>query len=479
LSDSLIDPKEKLLIEYVISDTKVLSHAFGVFRPEYFFRPADDIVRFITEYFSEYKDVPSSHVLQAEFGFEFNTHEVTDSVFQYALDELEEFAKKRAIRNAIEQGIDLLQGDKYAAIEQHIRDALRVKLDSSLGLSYFDNISERIIESQEDKEAITTGITAIDDLAGKLKRKELMIVAAESGLGKTNIMINVMKNVAAQGYDCVFITLELSKEAVGERLDGMISGYPVKDLITDPDTVERDGMIMYPVKDLITDPDTVESEIKNKTQNKYGDIQIKYMPAETTASEIMAYLVEYQIQRGKYPDFIAVDYLDEMGSDDPNKQTIADRERDTTGRLRNIIVETNAYGLTAAQLTKDSADITKINRSHVSGGAYKVNRSDITLGVFATEEDIDNNMLNFCQIKVRSSQKIKKAQTAYINPKTLEITDNPISEKSLSNTNKLVSPKTPEQKVKEYEETQQTNETSQTSYDLLKKKLSARKALSI
>jgi len=459
LSDSLIDPKEKLLIEYVISDTKVLSHAFGVFRPEYFFRPADDIVRFITEYFSAYKDVPSSHVLQAEFGFEFNTHEVTDSVFQYALDELEEFAKKRAIRNAIEQGIDLLQGDKYAAIEQHIRDALRVKLDSSLGLSYFDNISERIIESQEDKEAITTGITAIDDLAGKLKRKELMIVAAESGLGKTNIMINVMKNVAAQGYDCVFITLELSKEAVGERLDGMISGYPVKDLITDPDTVE--------------------SEIKNKTQNKYGDIQIKYMPAETTASEIMAYLVEYQIQRGKYPDFIAVDYLDEMGSDDPNKQTIADRERDTTGRLRNIIVETNAYGLTAAQLTKDSADITKINRSHVSGGAYKVNRSDITLGVFATEEDIDNNMLNFCQIKVRSSQKIKKAQTAYINPKTLEITDNPVREKSLSNTNKLVSPKTPEQKVKEYEETQQTDETSQTSYDLLKKKLSARKALSI
>jgi len=459
LSDSLIDPKEKLLIEYVISDTKVLSHAFGVFRPEYFFRPADDIVRFITEYFSEYKDVPSSHVLQAEFGFEFNTHEVTDSVFQYALDELEEFAKKRAIRNAIEQGIDLLQGDKYAAIEQHIRDALRVKLDSSLGLSYFDNISERIIESQEDKEAITTGITAIDDLTGKLKRKELMIVAAESGLGKTNIMINVMKNVAAQGYDCVFITLELSKEAVGERLDGMISGYPVKDLITDPDTVE--------------------SEIKNKTQNKYGDIQIKYMPAETTASEIMAYLVEYQIQRGKYPDFIAVDYLDEMGSDDPNKQTIADRERDTTGRLRNIIVETNAYGLTAAQLTKDSADITKINRSHVSGGAYKVNRSDITLGVFATEEDIDNNMLNFSQIKVRSSQKIKKAQTAYINPKTLEITDNPVREKSLSNTNKLVSPKTPEQKVKEYEETQQTDETSQTSYDLLKKKLSARKALSI
>ena len=362
MTEKLLDPKEKLLVEYVISDTKLLSQVHQIFKPEYFFRPASQIVEFIRDYYTQYKATPPKEVIYGEFEIELEEKEVDQSTFQYALDEIESHAKKRAIRNAIESSIDILHEEKYSTIESYIREALRVQLDNSLGLSYFDDPEERINEANESIEVVPTGIQAIDELIGGLKRKELGILAGESGLGKSNSLINITYRLAEKGYNVVYITLELSPEQVASRLDGMITGYPVNEVLEHPETVTKDL-----------------SQIKDQ----YGSVDIKYMPAESTTSDVMAYLLEYQIQNGYYPDGIIVDYLDEMGTE-KTFENIGEREKRITAGLRNIIVETNGIGVTAAQLTKDSADVTKINRSMVSGGAFKVNKSDFTLGITAS-----------------------------------------------------------------------------------------------
>lgn len=468
-NEHLLDQKEKLLLEYAISDSRILSQVYNIFKPEYFFSPTNEIVEFVRDYFYQYKSVPTPEVINGEFEIRLETHEVTDAIFQYALDEIEEYAKNKAIRNAIEQGIDLLQTGKYSSIEQLIRDALRVQLDSSLGVSYFEDPETRIIESKENIEETSCGIDAIDSLIGNLKRYELGIVAGESGIGKSNILINILKNMAEKGFDCCYITLELESSQVGSRLDGMITGYPIND------TTE------YPA---------VVAEDLEQLKDSYGDIMIKKLPSETTPAEIMAYLVEYQIQRGRYPDVLIVDYLDEMGPDDPKKQTLAEIEKHITARLSNIINEIGAYGITASQLIKDATDITKINRSHVSGGAFKVNKSDWTIAAFATEEDVDNNLINFTQIKIRSSSKDKHPKTAYINPKNLIISNNPKREKDIKtkSANKYVPSALQDtgqegtinasDQDKEQGDSGEANVSAVKHSDLVKRKLAAKELLS-
>lgn len=460
MTEKLLDPKEKLLVEYVISDTKLLSQVHQIFKPEYFFRPASQIVEFIRDYYTQYKATPPKEVIYGEFEIELEEKEVDQSTFQYALDEIESHAKKRAIRNAIESSIDILHEEKYSTIESYIREALRVQLDNSLGLSYFDDPEERINEANESIEVVPTGIQAIDELIGGLKRKELGILAGESGLGKSNSLINITYRLAEKGYNVVYITLELSPEQVASRLDGMITGYPVNEVLEHPETVTKDL-----------------SQIKDQ----YGSVDIKYMPAESTTSDVMAYLLEYQIQNGYYPDGIIVDYLDEMGTE-KTFENIGEREKRITAGLRNIIVETNGIGVTAAQLTKDSADVTKINRSMVSGGAFKVNKSDFTLGITASEEDIDNNILRFSQIKIRSHNKVSGPRTAYINPKNLRITNNPIQAKDIQtgSANKFVKVHQQNHQMNsrsnENEEEEEDGHVNHAS-DLIRKRLSLTRSL--
>jgi len=248
-----------------------------------------------------------------------------------------------------------------------------------------------------------------------------------------------------------------SPEQVASRLDGMITGYPVNDVLQHPETVTND---LTQVKD------------------QYGSVDIKYMPAESTTSDVMAYLLEYQIQNGYYPDGIIVDYIDEMGTE-KSFENIGEREKRITAGLRNIIVETNGIGVTAAQLTKDSADVTKINRSMVSGGAFKVNKSDFTLGITASEEDIDNNILRFSQIKIRSHNKVSGPRTAYINPKNLRITNNPIQAKDIQtgSANKFV--KTHQENHQTSEENEKEGDDGHVNHasDLIRKRLSLTRSL--
>ena len=126
-------------------------------------------------------------------------------------------------------------------------------------------------------------------LFGGMNKGELNIFAGGSGSGKSLFMQNLAVNWVTQGLNGVYLTLELSEGLSAMRIDSMLTNVSTKEVF----------------KDL----DTVEMKVK-MTGKKAGNLQIKYMPAQSNVNDIRAYLKELQIKNNWTVDFLLIDYLD-------------------------------------------------------------------------------------------------------------------------------------------------------------------------
>lgn len=74
------------------------------------------------------------------------------------------------------------------------------------------------LSSRTDKPKMPVGIEDLDRLTWGVHKKELMVVAARPSMGKTSLMLNMAAGVADHGKTVIFLSLEMSKLAIYERL---------------------------------------------------------------------------------------------------------------------------------------------------------------------------------------------------------------------------------------------------------------------
>lgn len=91
-----------------------------------------------------------------------------------------------------------------------------IKIDKVL-----PDIMAKLDELAKDKSAskgIKTMYRGIDNLLNGLHKSDLIVLAARPSAGKTSFAMNIVENVAKQGYSCAFFSLEMSKEQLTQRL---------------------------------------------------------------------------------------------------------------------------------------------------------------------------------------------------------------------------------------------------------------------
>ena len=94
---------------------------------------------------------------------------------------------------------------------------------------------------------ISTGMTKLDMLlSGGVKRKEVGLISAPSGVGKTNLMIHMIVIAAYQWIHGLFFSLELPGKKVRGRASAMVSGIDAKNLLRPIETWDpRDVALLY------------------------------------------------------------------------------------------------------------------------------------------------------------------------------------------------------------------------------------------
>ena len=399
--------KQQLLISYLVSCQELFIKVSPILQLKYFDPKIKNVIKFVKDYYEDYKASPTHEQIVAETGqtVEFRPT-MTRSEIQYAEHELETFCRHKAIEHAILSSPSLLEDEKYGDIEKLIKDAITVGLNRNIGLDYFADPEARLKALSEANNAVPTSWVKLDHyLGGGLNRKEMIIFMAPPGVGKSLTMSNLAKNLLKRRLNGVYITLELSEEVVAKRFDTMFSGIRQTDLFKN----------------------ITEASIKIKQQQEnYGKIFIKRMPeSSTNANHIRAYLKEFEIVNGFIPDFMCVDYLDLMCSN----QTISAentfiRDKFISEELRSIANEFNLIMITASQLNRSAQQLESIedlSQSHVAGGISKINTTDNAVGIYQTATMKARGEMMFKMLKTRSSNGVNHSYMLKFNSSTLEL----------------------------------------------------------
>ena len=139
---------------------------------------------------------------------------------EYIKDTSLDFCKKQNLKSAMVKSIGLLQNSSYDEISQVINDSLKLGMDNDEGYDWKKDFEERF--KPRFRNPVTTGWPLIDDICkGGLGQKELGVVIAPTGAGKSMVLVHLGTQAVREGKTVVHYTLEL-QDTVNLRGD---SGY--------------------------------------------------------------------------------------------------------------------------------------------------------------------------------------------------------------------------------------------------------------
>lgn len=403
---STVDKKQKLMIEFLLADISIFSKALKIMKPDYFDKPLDRVVEFIHEYYNEFKGIPSGDIIEAETGVELIEREIEYDQINYTLSQLEKFCKEAAMSKAILDSVDFVNAGKLDSVYEAVRKALLVKFDDTVGIELFSGAKERIETTEQHVDERGFGIEELDQLLNGVRRKEVGVIYGGTGTGKSIMLGNFAWRFSKQGLHGVVISLELKDFLYAKRLDCIFTGTDIGDHKENADFVQN---------------------FYDENQENLGSIVVKFMKTRSNAADIRTFLMEYELTYKRKPDYICIDYLALMGLIEGNMLTMNKFDSDEIKifDLQSIAEDYDSYVFTAGQLNRDGSDVIDLGPKHVAGGLSAVNGSDWSLGMVASDEDLDNNQFQIKQLKIRNGARTKKPIIMYKCPRSLRVSDKP------------------------------------------------------
>ncbi len=402
---------QQLLIQFMVSSPDAYVRCQNIVEPSYWDEPLRPAVRYIKNFVNKYKALPTVEQVNTESKIRIDKiDDIRDNHLSWFYDTVESFCRHKAMEQLILDGPKLLEDGRYAEIEKRTRENMLISLQKDLGTDYFTNPAERLERMRTKTNTTSTGWKDVDEkLYGGLNRGEITIFAAQSGGGKSLFLQNLALNWVMMGLNVVYITLELSEELIGLRIDSMVTNIPSREIFRD---IENVAIRL--------------NTMKKKNGTKWGKLQIKSMPgASTTANDIKAYLREYEVQTGVKPDAICVDYLDLLMPYSvkvpAGDQFIKDKY--TSEELRALAIEYNLLCATASQLNRGSVEQESFNMAHIAGGISKINTTDNLIAIQTSALMKEKGEFKLQFLKTRSSAGVGSSVMLSVNPDSLRITD--------------------------------------------------------
>jgi len=303
--------------------------------PDYFDNEAASaLVRLVQRHLQEYKTIPDYRslptVIKAEIAAKRLRQDLVPQIIpliknpdlsdaDYVADQVAAFARHQATEQAIMRSVDLLEKGEFDKIQELMRHAVNVGLNSQGDdYDYFQEIDNRtqmrkdIAAGRVVRNGITTGYSAIDAQLYHYGwgRKELSCMMGAAKAGKSMSLCDFTRNAALAGYNALYVTLEVASVIIADRMDAALSDFMVRELHKDPDKVAKT------IKDL---------------ERRSGKIKLREFGSGSFKPSNLNRLIETYRNEGVIFDLIVVDYADIMAA-----EYRADQLRDN---LREIYID--------------------------------------------------------------------------------------------------------------------------------------------
>lgn len=221
-----------------------------------------------------------------------------------------------------------------------------------------------------------TGVWPIDIRIGMgLELGEVGCILGGSGVGKTNVLINLAVNAAMKGQRALFLTLEVSKDRILSRLHAMAGNFPMSLLGTPEEEWPERELQRY---DYMLDQVPVD----------YVTVNYEYVTKAPTCDDLDREIGNWRedMRKAGISDedapLVCVDYIRQI---DP--KGVASRDDNTNTKLgaimqalKHIAMKHHCVLWTAQQITRAANRKEHIRKDDIADSIAIVNHCDVMLG---------------------------------------------------------------------------------------------------
>lgn len=377
---------ERLIIHSILNDHEFFRKAGQFIKTDHFEENETRVIySLIEDYVANYTDRPSNTELKTLLNKQAANPEHVDLMHdivdfepddeistEWMLNEAEEYCKDRAIKMALMESLDIIEGKSKLpreAVSDLMDRAINFKFDADIGLNFYEDIDRKVAGYQESVSKIPFKLAMLNKITnGGFERKTVNVVAAPTGFGKSIWLGDEAVFQSKQGFNTVYLTFEMSDDRISRRMDANANDMTMDDLRK-------------------ASEESLRGRFVDLQKKKHGYLILKeFGPGEVTAAKIRLYLKEVEMTLGEPADVVCVDYLNLMASARFKSDQTYMLLKGVCEELVQLAKKNNIAVLTATQFNRGGQKNSSPEIKDISESQAVANTVDFLLALFDTEE---------------------------------------------------------------------------------------------
>ena len=398
---------EQTILRNLLTDEKYMRKVLPFIKPDYFEGIYRILFREAGKFVAKYNKLPNAESFKIELD---NADKLSDEQYNMAmdivpqlfasntvddkwlLDTTEKWCQDRAIYLAIMESISIIDGKHEkltkGALPDLLTQALGVGFDLKVGHDYVENAGERYEFYHTEEDRLPFDLEYFNTITkGGVPRKTLNIALAGTGVGKSLFMCHVASSALVQGFNVLYITMEMAEERIAERIDANLLDVPIDQL----DKISKDRFSLM---------------VNNIAKKTTGKLIIKEYPTGSAHSgHFRALLNELKLKRQFEPDLIFIDYLNICASSRMKGMGGAINSysyiKAIAEELRGLAVEFDIPIFSATQTTRSGYSNSDVGLEDTSESFGLPATADLMFALISTEELEQQGQFMVKQLKNR------------------------------------------------------------------------------
>ena len=438
--------EEKVILKNLVLNEEFFKKAFPFLESNMFLdEPTRKIFWYISQYAKKYgkrctpdiisvleskdKDVSDqTHKDIQEIVSFFKDGEITQDL-EWLSKATENWIQRQIYYNALLEGATKFETKgPDPLVPEKLQKAFAVTFDANIGMA-FDDAAERWEIYNTDESRIPFLLESMNFITkGGVTKKTLnCLMSSNTGGFKSGAMCSFACDYIRQGYNCLYLSFEMSEDKVLERIDANMLDIPI------------DGLKNLKKEDFV-------GKVGALVEKTHGKLIVKQYPtSQCNVGHIRYLLDELKAKKGFVPDVVFFDYLGIMtslrykgDSKAPDHMVL----KAISEEIRGLCVEKDIVGWTAMQSNRSGySEGESLGLDSISASYAVAYGCDLILALITTPQDDAEARLVVKQLKNRyfdinqklkfrlSVNKEKMKLSDYVNPTTGEgDIDTPISE---------------------------------------------------
>lgn len=316
---------------------------------------------------------------------------------RWLVDETEKYCIEQSTFNALTEALAIQENASkpfdqrnkrmkpIGAIPDLMREALAVCFDTSVGHDYFEDWEPRYKSYIEKAAKLPFKMNILNKITqGGIERSTLNLLLAGSNVGKSLALCHLATEYLLQGYNVLYISMEMSEAAVSKRIDANLMDISMDDF------------------DTITEK-SYGTKIQNLSKKTQGKLFVKQFPtAGANVTHFNALMHELRTKKDVVPDIVIIDYLGICASSRvASSENTYVHVKAIAEEIRGFAVEHNVGVWSAAQTTRSAWDASDMGMGDIAESAGLAHTADLILGIMETEETVALGQQRVKQIKSR------------------------------------------------------------------------------